>query len=244
MKYLRKITVAVIAFIFFVAVSIGAGVMFAIRNVNVTYYDYGSGNDGTISEIKKTVLDNFRGTLIAFVNEEDIKLCIPNGYVLTKFEKAYPCTLNFTVKERVEVFAENTAAGYDIYDEDGEFLRSSESYFNGKDGAPNIIIESDDKEAVANAAASFKRNFNSLRSSVEKISVKYPQTSFDDHKYAFYLRCGLIIEVKGVELFEEKLARAAEVFATLSGEQKLGGTIYCYTAIDGVSVRATYENAA
>ncbi len=243
MKYIRKITVALIIFIFFAALAIGAGVMFAVRNVNISYLDYGSENGETVSEMKKSVLDNFRGTLISFVNEDDVKKCLPDGYVLISFEKIYPCTLNFTVKERREVFAEKTESGYNIYDEDGEFLRNSESYFNKKDGAPNVIIETADKYDTAHAAASFKRNFNSLRSSVEKIIKTYAQTSFDDDKCVFILRCGLKIEVKGNGLFEEKLSRAAEVFATLSGEQKLGGTIYCYTAIDGNSVRATYENA-
>ena len=53
MKYIRKITVALIIFIFFAALAIGAGVMFAVRNVNISYLDYGSENGETVSEMKK-----------------------------------------------------------------------------------------------------------------------------------------------------------------------------------------------
>lgn len=228
------------------AVAIGTCVIFSVRNVNVSYIGYGEGDvGGTVNEIKGAVLERFRGSLISYVDEEGVKECIDENFVLTGFEKKYPCTVNITVKARREVFAVQDGNSYKTYDEDGVFMRRADGVLNASDNSPNVVLQgvSDDDEikAAAGVCRLFTENFSSLRSSVEVARVSKAASTVDSDKFIFALRCGLTVEISDYKvLTEDKIIKTAEVFSSLTGEQKLGGAIYCYVTNDG-AVRATYN---
>ncbi|MDE7329499.1 MAG: hypothetical protein K2N30_00110, partial [Clostridia bacterium] len=93
MKYLRQIAVLVSSAIFVIAVAIGVCVIFSLRNVNITYVNYGRDDaEQTISQIKNKVLEKFEGSVISFIEKGEVESCIGDSYVMVSFEKVMPCT--------------------------------------------------------------------------------------------------------------------------------------------------------
>lgn len=251
MKYLRKIATLIISFVLFASIAIGVGVVFAVKNVNVTLqsYTHDSGSEGAKAQIaayKERILDDLRGTILALVDKEDVEKSIGDAnYVLVEFEKIYPCTLNITVRERKETYAVVDNGKYVLYDDAGVCLRTvydEESAYNPVDNAPNVLVtgveNEEDVSAVAAMGELFGEKFSALRSTVERIALVREQ--FVGDTMIFYLRCGLSVELRDYTvLTEEKMERAYAVFASLSGEKKLCGRIYC---IDyGNGAEATYD---
>lgn len=248
MKYIRQISVVIISLILFAAITIGTCVIFSVRNVNVDYIGYGGEVSENVKAVKSSVLERYRGSLISFVDEDGVKGCIDERYVLTKFVKAYPCTLNLTIKVRRETFAVKDGEFYKIYDEDGGLMFRSETYINSNDNSPDVILEGVDGAADVTVAAGvcklFTEEFSALRSAVQTARLNKAVSTVDSDKFIFELRCGVLVEISDYkEQTREKIVKAAEVFAGLSGEQKLGGAIYSYVTQDG-TVRATYNKNA
>lgn len=253
MKYIRKIASLVIIFVLLASIVIGIGVIFAVKNVNVTLqsYAYAEDSEGAKAEIaryKSLILGEVRGTIIAFVGEEEVKEQIADSnYTLISFEKVYPCTLNIVLCERKETYAVQSGEGAVIYDADGAYLRTAtgaDEALNPIDNAPNVYIEGAQTEEevafVATLGAVFEKNFAPLRSTVASISYQPAQSQFAQSRVVFRLRCGLRVEIQDFEtLADLKTVKAHEVFASLSGEDKLGGVIYSFNAGEGAS--ATYN---
>lgn len=239
MKYLRKIVYLVIAVVLFAAVIIGAGVILAVKNVNVTLisYTYENDEDGAraqIAEFKESVLSNVRGSVLLFVGEDSVTSAIDgSGYVLESFEKVYPCTVNITLRERRETFAVKNADGsYGVYYEDGGFCANKEVNENTVDGAPNLVLEgaetAEDLSLLVGVCNNFKEAFSSLRGIAEKAVLTKAHTQTEKDKVTFYLHSGLKIEVLDyAELGFEKLKAGNAKYLSLSGEERLGGTLYC-----------------
>lgn len=237
MKYISKVVWLVIAVIFIASVIIGLGVIFAVKNVNVSLesYSYKSWEEMTeeeqteagnlINGFKAEVLGKYKGKLIGSVSEEKIEKCFEGtDYVLESFNKHYPCTLNITLKERRETFAISTPQGYKVYDENGEFFRMKSVLTNNVDGALNIIADVTEERIkdVASVSGYFADSFSALRSMVEKISVDRTDTD----NMTFSLRCGLGVRIVDYKnLAEAKIRAAYSAFENLSGEQKTCGTV-------------------
>lgn len=252
MKYFRKIIWFVMAIVLLASVIIGIGIIFAVKNVNIslTNYRYGDWDslseeeraaaEGEIAFYKNRVLEKFRGRLIGYVSEEEIASCFEGtGFVLGSFEKEYPCTLNVSVRERREVFAVASSAGYDIYDENGEYFHKSEVALNDIDGAPNIPVIGADREQmkdVAELSGQFAEHFKALRSVVKEIEIQSTLTA----NMIFYLRCGIKVRIVDyVNFSAEKMRAAYSEFASLPGELKLSGTIIASVRTDnGTAVAA------
>lgn len=253
MKHIRKIVALAIAVVLVAAVLIGLGVIFSVRNVNVTLLSYSCEQDSDdaqnkIAEFKGKILSEVRGTVMVFVHEDEVSAAIGDGdFVLESWEKVYPCTINVTVRERREVFAvSNGDETYSVYDETGLFLRraeTAEDAYNRVDKSPNLLIEGADNDEdikrVADICSIFRSKFMSLRSVAEKVVLSKAQSQLERDGVTFYLRCGVSIEIFdcGV-LTEEKIEAGYNEFTSLSGERKLGGKIYCY-AVEG-EVQANY----
>ena len=246
MKHLRKIGILIIAIIMVAAIAVGICVVYAVRNVNVTFLSYPEDEENLNSEIqsvKQGVLDKVRGRVISSVNEDDVSSCLGDDYYLGSFEKVYPCTINITVMQRREVFAVYDGENYSAYDESGKFLRVSESNANSRDGEPNLIIEGASSDAeikeVASVCAIFKsctKDARLLRSLVEKVTLYKSQTtiSIDTDKVTFKLWCGLSIEIWDYSKFtSEKISKAYKLFDNLSPDQKLKGRIISRIDVDG-----------
>lgn len=253
MKYIRKIASLVIIFVLIASVAIGIGVVFAVKNVNVTLQSYAFAESSKeaeeeIAKYKKLILDEIRGTIIGFVSEEAVKEAIDDGnYNVVSMEKVYPCTLNVVLCERKEAYAVQKGAGFTVYDAYGEYLRTAVDEVdacNPIDGAPNVLIKGTDTQEqvrlVALLGNLFEKNFAPLRSTVESITLSIAQSQYAKSKVIYTLRCGLSVEIQDYDvLTEEKLKAAYREFVPLSGEEKLSGKIYCFGSGEGVD--ATYE---
>lgn len=240
MKYVRKIVTLLISVILAAAIVVGTGVIFAVKNVNVTLFSYSYEEDSAeakqqISEFKTLISDKVRGKLIGFVKESDFAVALEGSkYVVDGCEKVYPCTLNVTVKERRETFAVRSGESFEVYDEHGVYVRTAptkEQSYNVADGLPNVFIEGADSpaeiKAVANVSKIFKTYFTSLRTVTEKVVLSEAASQLATDNIAFYLRCGTVIEIRDYNvLTAEKISAAYAKFTSLSGEKKLGGTIY------------------
>lgn len=238
MKYISKVVWLVIAVVFIASVIIGIGVIFAVKNVNVSLDSYSFGNweemtdeergraENVINGFESEVLKKFRGKLMGAVSAEALSECFAGSdYVLESFEKDYPCTLNVTLKERRETFAFQTPEGYKVYDEDGGFFRIKDSLKNNIDGAPNVLVSanSEDKiKDVAEVSKYFAKSFSALRVMVDKITV---DSTLNDNMQ-FYLKCGISVRIVDYSnRAEEKIKVAYAKFVSLSGEEKTSGTI-------------------
>lgn len=235
MKYLRKIVALLIGVVFFAALIISLGRIFAIKNVNVTLITYADDCSESYGEAKRS-LEEFKGESLLFLSEKEIVEAFSaknSNYAVTECEKKYPCTVNVTLKERHEVFAVFVGGLYSMYDSDGKYLRSSIENTNVNDGSPNVEFTGVAVEKVpdlAVVAATFKSAFKSLRSVVASIGIdSRPDVEGYVDRLYFNLRCGLKIRIDDYEdRTEEKIRLAYEKFCTLTDRQKLRGTLRSY----------------
>lgn len=254
MKHLRKIIWLVIAVVFLASVIIGMGVIFSVKNVNVTLksYSYSTWDEMTdeeerqaldeIDAIKQIVLNKYGGKLIGYVNEDELAASFGDTvYVLESCEKVYPCTINITVKERREVFVISNLNGtYSTYDSLGVLMRSglsADEATNNIDKAPNVFVYGASTNGqianVASIASIFADKFSSLRSVVEKIDLQA-----NTGNILFKLRCGISVYLTDYATLPDiKIQTVYNKFISLSGEEKLSGTIMVNVrAADGVVV--------
>lgn len=251
MKYIRKIASLIITVVIIASVAIGVGMIFAVRNVNITLQSYlydSKEAENEISEYKSVILGELRGKIIAFVNPEDVENAIEGSkYSLVSFEKLYPCTLNVEICERKEKYVIEDDGRYLIYDDNGAYLRTAntqEEAYNPLDNAPNVVITGavtgEEIELVADLGELFNDNFAPLRSTVESITFKKSGSQSDSSRVIFNLRCGICIEIQNCEVrASEKISKAYACFTHLSGEEKLSGKIYAVVTNDIVD--ATYN---
>ncbi|MDE6597259.1 MAG: hypothetical protein K2K60_01295 [Clostridia bacterium] len=250
MKYLRKIVALVIGVVFFAALVIGIGMIYAVKNINVTMVTYADDCSASYAEAKKS-LSKFKGESILFVSTSDVaKAVADSNYTVASCKKKYPCTLNITLKERLETFA--VASGeeeyriYNMYDNDGKYLRGIETNANINDGSPNLILNKVSAEKIPEVAAiagSFKEIFGSLRSLVSSINLDV-NSQIDDYteKLFFNLHSGLVIEMDDyTDSPYEKLQAAFPKFAKLTDREKLGGTLRVYRGGVEGEIRAEYS---
>lgn len=247
MKYIRKIIGLVIAVIFVASVIIGVGIIFSVKNVNVTLLSYSyperevmteeekTASDAEIGGFKQKILSEYRGTLLAFVDGDKLAESFENSkYILASYEKIFPCTLNITVKERRETFSirvgEDRYNTYDIY---GTLMRegvSKEESLNNIDKAPNVAVSIENTEdiaLIADMSSVFADEFSALRSIVESIEVR----SRTKH-LIFKFHCGISLRIADFEtLTRSKMSAAHQKFLSLTGEEKLSGTIV--VTVDG-----------
>lgn len=266
MKYLRKIIYLAIAVVFVASVIIGIGIIFSVKNVNVSLLSYtyperevmteeeSHAADKVIEDFRQEILSEYRGTLLSFVDGDELSAKFQNtNYTLESFEKIYPCTINLIIKERREVFY--TSVGEDLfntYDSRGILMREripEPECLNNIDNAPNVLAvfeESVDEEAdsaaymgtIADMAAAFTKEFGALRTIVESIEL-YPRTN----RLIFNFHCGVSLRISDFyNLTEAKMSAAHEKFLSLTGEEKLSGNIT--VAVNGTTgnVVAEYFN--
>lgn len=233
MKYLRKIAALVIGIVFFTALVISLGMIFAVKNINVTLISYSDDCAASYLEAKQS-LKSLKGESILFVNSNDVAKSVGNSnYSLSSCKKKYPCTINVVLKERLEAFTVSDGEQYSVYDIDGKYLRKDLENKNSIDGAPNVILLDgavENIDSVAGAASAFKETFKSLRSLVESISLDVnPNVEGYTQKLYFNLHCGLKIQIDNyTEFTQEKIQKAYAKFVTLTDREKLKGVIRGY----------------
>ncbi len=250
MKYIRKILVLIIVAVMLASVAIGAGVIFAVKNVNVDLISYtceGGSEEALdmLSDIKKAVLKEVKGTLISFTDENKAAASLDGEkFYITEFEKVYPCTLNITVKERREMFAVAESDGtYTVYDDNGLVLRkaqTAEESCNKADGLPNLEVKGaldNDFKNVANICKIFADKFKSVRSLVACATL----SNGLENSFTFDLRCGSKIVIYDYTvLTTEKISAVYDYFSELSGDKKIKGEIHCLVNADN-EIFATYK---
>lgn len=227
MKYLRKLVLLLLGVAFLVAALICVGRIFAIKNVNVNLITYEEEYSESYAEAKKT-LSVYKGESIFFINEKDVaERFAGSNYVVSSCVKRYPCTLNVTIKERLEIFAVSVGGRYSMYDDNGEYMRRDDENIN-EDGSPNVEvtgIATEQMSTVANFANMFKTQFGGLRSIVESINVdSRPGIDGYRERMTLNLRCGLVIQfIDYSQDCEEMIAAAHEKFCKLDDKEKLSG---------------------
>lgn len=230
MKYLRKMAALLIGIAFFAALIICVGRIFAVKNININLITYEEDSSESYDRAKQA-LSVYKGESILFLKESDVVETIAgSNYVVTSCEKKFPCTINVTLKERLEIFAVSVGGLYSMYDSDGKFLRTDFENENDIDGTPNVEvigIAVEQMKPIADIGAIFKDNFGGLRSIVKSINLdSRPEIEGYSDKLIFHLRCGLLIQLDDYSQdSEEKLAAAYRKFCTLSDKQKLSGRI-------------------
>lgn len=241
MKYLRKVIGLVIAVVFVASVIIGVGIIFSVKNVNISMQSYAypeienmtedekRAADGEIENFRRNILSKYRGTLLGFVDGEEIAASfVDTNYILGSFEKVYPCTLNLTIKERRESFCMRVGENsYNTYDSYGTLMRkgvTEEESLNNIDKAPNVTISVENAgeiELIADMAAAFAEEFSALRSIVDSIQI-----NMRTNHLIFKFRCGISLRISDfATLTKAKMRAAHEEFLSLTGEEKLSGTI-------------------
>lgn len=246
MNYVRKLTALILAVVFCVALVIGVGVIFSVRNVNVEYIDY----SGNYTQEYKTTEDNLqklKGSGLLFIGKDDIKDKLSDDSVIAvaSYEKIYPCTVNVVVKERVERFALKLDDGYAVYDADGILMREERDSVSSSISAPvNALDESDDVVVNAdsgdmeNIAAIFsyiEESFGGVRTLVSSATVNKGVGSATD-SLQVKCRSGISFIVGDWKNNgKEKIIKIDEIYSSLSEKKKLGGSITVVCDDDGVA---------
>ncbi|MDE7439330.1 MAG: hypothetical protein K2N23_02335 [Clostridia bacterium] len=230
MKYLRKMVALLIGVAFFAALIICVGRIFAVKNININVITYEEDSSESYGKAKEA-LSVYKGESLLFLSEDDIaKAVAGSNYVIASCEKKYPCTINVTIKERLEVFAVSVGDLYSMYDGDGEFLRRSRENTNDIDETPNVELTGiaiEQVQTIAKIATVFKTNFGGLRSIVNSIELdSNPDIEGYIDKLRFNLRCGLVIQINDyMQDYEEKISVVYKKFNSLSDRQKLSGKV-------------------
>ena len=246
MKYIRKVMATGLAIIFLIALVIGIGVIFSIRNVNVSFIDY-SGKRSEEYAAARANLNKLKGSGLLFINDGDIygKVSATDVLAVESYEKKFPCTVNVVIRERVESFALKTQSGYAVYDEKGVMVRtaSEENGFpvSSLDACPVVLVEAqpDQMESVAEMCAFYAESFGALRRTVEKVTCgKYLGLQLA----TFSLRGGLTVSVSDWQnATGQKIKKAYEAYKELSDNQRVCGTINVFDGRDNSGPVAKYS---
>ncbi|MBE7089055.1 MAG: hypothetical protein E7370_06055 [Clostridiales bacterium] len=250
MPYVRKIVAFILSVVFLAALIICAGVVFSLKNINITYQNYSSKYLREYEEVKEN-LSVLKGVNIFSVDKEDVTEAIvlanSQEYMqIVSVERVYPCTVNIVLQERVERFAVLSDGAYKIYDTEGNFVRESAQNDNNIDASPNLIIEgveaSEEINFVANAVNSFENSFGKARALLS--SVVYPEDiNAEFAELVFNFRSGIKISiVRPNSCLNEKIEEAFSVFNTLNDGQKMQGKLRSFELVGTANgIRAVYE---
>lgn len=235
MKYVRKVMATGLAIVFLIALVIGTGVILSVRNVNVTFIEY-SGNYREEYEATRKNFNSLKGSSLLFISDGNVtgKVIYPNLFAVESYEKKFPCTVDVTLRERIERFALKTDGGYKIYDDRGELLRSTSDVekqpLNVLDNCPDVLLEADEGQvkAIAELMGYFDEYFGPVRKLAEKVEVgKWLELQIA----IITLRSGTTVRVSDwSKNLQNKILRASEVYSELSDAQKTKGAI---TVADG-----------
>ena len=246
MKYIRKAIVLILVAVFIAAIAVGLSVVFAVRNINIIRVAYSVGGaEGGSEEFSSAVssiedgLSQYKGKTIVTVGEDDIAAVVAgSGYAeLVSVEKIYPCTINVTVRERVEMFAVRLedGSGYNMLDAACKPVATSPENANNADGSPNVLLEgvpAEDYSSVTGIAKLFEERFSSVRAFAESISVVSGAVGGD--VMSIKLRCGLTMELRDYKSRTlEKAEALCDAFSRIDDSLKLGGTMYCVQTVSG-----------
>lgn len=226
MKYIRKFTALILAIIFCVALVVGVGIIFSVKNVNVTYLDYSGTHSRALTESVEN-LNELKGTQLVFLDEESVREKLTDDGVIAveSVQKIFPATVNIVLRERMECFVWEAGQSYNVYDDRGALMRSvGKEYgipFNSIDGSPNVVLNAEE-DLIPELAAflgHFKDKFGALRSLVEEVTVHYGVDAA-----IIELRSGLTFTVSAWrEGGETKAERAFQIYSALSDAERTKG---------------------
>jgi hypothetical protein len=224
--------------LFLVAVVISFGVVYAVRNINITYEKYSeAGATNREYTLVETALMGYKGKNILTVNEADVANLVngttddDGGLVrLVSFEKVMPCTLNIVIKERIETFAYEQGERFNIYDEDGILLSENAlTNLNKIDECPNVLVTGDvpDSTVTAEVCLWFKKDFGNIRALVKQIHFEQSSVTVNN-TVTFELYSGLkIVIFEWQTATQDKIYLCAEKYFSLTDSQKITGSIRC-----------------
>ncbi len=244
MKYIRKAIVVILAAVFIAAVAIGLSVIFAVRNINVFTIAYTDGGavsaqfSSAVSSLEDA-LSSYKGRTINAVDEEKVRRAVEESdYAeFVSYEKIYPCTINVTVRERLEVFAVAEEDGYTILDGNCSVITQKSANVNNLDGSPNVLltdVTAEDYPIVTEIADLLKEKFSSVRAFAESIGIDRASVSVERDSLSIKLRCGLTMVITDYKTSAADKAEAlCNAFLKMPDHLKLSGSMRCVAAADG-----------
>lgn len=234
--YIRKIVAVILSLVFCVAVIVGVGVIFSVRNVNIEYIYYSE--DGQASSSRTyadyvTSADNLnalKGQSLVLLSMADVESCVSGRFIsVQSCNKVFPSTLDIVLKERVEQFCRpNSSGGFDVYDSEGVYMLSRQENLNPADDSPDVLVYAQDESFsyVVQICGYFNQSFGSLRNLVRSASVSHDAILGSDN-ITLSLYSGLSIVIYDYDEYaEQKISAVYEIYDGLSESQKLRGSIY------------------
>ena len=128
-----------VAFVLLLAVvAAGLNVIFTVSYIEASFSTFSAQGEEEAKTLKAE-LDGFVGDSMTFLNLGDVEETVKKypSFRVESVKKKFPKTVQVVVKERRELFAYGTEAGYMMIDAEGNYLRLSEENVS-RTGGENI----------------------------------------------------------------------------------------------------------
>ena len=233
----KKVVLILIAVAFLLITVFSLIGLFAIKKVEV---DFAVSDSRNIEEIQ-TVLDEYNGSNLLFLNSKEVKESL-NGYhylEVLSVEKKYPNVLKLSIKERREIYSFEFNEKVYLTDENGFVLSDnvseavSEKMIKLTFGQGVEVLDvkcgsyiETDNNALLTAVFNMAKSVN-LTDCIECIEIMKPFLTDADYDVIFKAYTGVEIHVEGVlDRGEQKVINAFKVYdEKLSDYQKTYGKI-------------------
>lgn len=250
----KKILVIILTVLVFISGSVlGFATVFRVSDVVVKVSAISDEADVEAKELRSRLTKTYEKENLLFINDEKAKSIVAEypHFRIAEFKKDYPNRLVLTVTEDAELYAVKNAETdeYFILNAGGTVLAIRDNPLNRLDQKSNVVIEGlsvtgnkgeklsgDERLATVLAFCNqLTEPLNGIRDNIStvKITNNIPQ-------YQIVTQENVMIYVANPEDFTlEKAEKIAEVYLSLSDQERLSGNIYCTN--DGEKVVAGYQ---
>lgn len=246
MKKKAILTTVVCAVLLLLVVAAGLNAIFTVTLVRTEFTTYSEEGRAEAEDLRKR-LDGFVGKSSAFLDLGEISGIVAEYpfFKLESLEKRYPTTVYVRVSERRETFAVARADGdYDLYAENGVFLRTSASADN-RAGGQNVLLEGfslgaegtpamltgEYAQSLLGAAEAFSEELSEIRANVLSVTLVKNTSNARNDYFRIRMHEGVVVDLANpAAMAKEKAALALARYAALSDEARSFGYI---TVVDG-----------
>lgn len=230
-----------VAFVLLLAVvAAGLNVIFTVSYIEASFSTFSAQGEEEAKTLK-TELDGFVGDSMTFLDLGDVEETVKKypSFRVESVKKKFPKTVQVVVKERRELFAYRTEAGYMMIDAEGNFLRISEENVS-RTGGENVSLknftltaevgeraEGKYFDALLSAFSGFGSCLDDPRANIGEVQVVHNSDSNPLlNSFEIEMREGVVIEMANpLSNAEEKAKRAIEIYNSLGDVAKMYGCI-------------------
>lgn len=237
----KKLPILLLSIILFIGVvAVGLATLFVVDTVQIYFTQKTEAGAKDYEELEERLNGACKGKNILFFNESgfDEVFSSLNYVKKVSVRKIYPDKVVVYAEEIEEIYAVKNADGsFDMLDENGSFLSSSDKNENRADGCPNILLEKfvyengafRDEEIFSSAKEAvkfFSDKIPRLKNNLVSVSYIIPTTSAADAYFEFVMTEGVRIKiVNPLSDLGEKSVKGIEKYISLSVEEKMCGVI-------------------